>query len=218
MKKIWQNIDDAVKKQLLVDKGLNDFLKSIFPIETERQKFIQKCVRKIKTRRMLLRAQWYTEMANDQENVRQNRPALKLIFLMALAEALAKQRIGTIHIGSFDAIKEFFKYISEDDKRILSRGFKRAMLKLKHHNLRFFSILKVLYNIRNSAVHGEDYFSFSLMDPENKRMEPNLSILTSGYLGSKKRKTRVSLDVKLTYEELRDVFVRTAILNIKYII
>lgn len=207
-----------MKKGLIVDKGLNDFLKPIFPVDDERHDFIKNCLRKIGTRRMLLRAQWYTEIADDQEKVRQSRPALSLIFLMALAEAIAKNRTRNVHLRSPEAVKEFFKYISEEDKTLLFRGFRRLLISPRHHDLRFSSILKILYNVRNSAVHGEDYFSFSLMDRGEKEKHAgytDFGLITSGYLGGRREKRRVSLHVKLTYEELRDIFRRTALANIK---
>lgn len=200
------------------DTELHNFLNPVFATEHGRKKFIGNCLKRITTRRMLLRAQWYVEIADDQEKVRQNRPALRLIFLMALAEAIAKNRTSNIRLGSLEAIKEFFKYISGDDKKMLHRGFRRTLLSPKHHNLRFSSILRILYDIRNRAVHGEDYFSFSLMDVADKRKHAHYtsySLITSGYLGSRRNKKRVSLDVKLTYEDLRDIFRRTAIANIE---
>jgi hypothetical protein len=38
-------------------------------------------------------------------------------------------------------------------------------------------------------------------------------MITSGSLGKKGKKKRVSLDLSLTYEELRDIFRRVAIAN-----
>lgn len=221
-----KKIDDLAKQILLKDRGLNNFLKSDFPVISDRRNFVKKCLKKLKTRRMLLRAQWYLEIADDQVKVRQNRPALQLIFLMALAEAIAKQRIGNPHLSSLVAVKKFFNYISPSDKGMLNQSFRRALLQSKHHRLRFSSVLRILYEVRNSAVHGEDYFSFSLMDKNQKVAArasgyTSYSLLTYGYLvprkrkGKKVRKRREALELTLTYEELRNIFRRTAIENIK---
>lgn len=196
---------------LLLDKKLHDFLKPVFTDDIGRKDFIKKCLKKSATKRMLLRAQWYTEIADGQEKVKRDRPALRLIFLMALAECIAKQRTGNIDLPSFKAIREFFGYISDGDKNILYKG-----IKPQNRNLRFLSILKILYNVRNMAVHGEDYFSFSLMEKEKKeKCDDGYSLATFGYFGKKGRKEKVLLSIKLTYGELSGIFRKTAIANIK---
>ncbi len=221
MKNQWRKIDEAVKQGLLEDKDLHNFLEPILHAKSDREDFIKKCLKKISTRRMLLRAQWYTEIADDQQKIRQGRPALRILFLLGLAEALAKKRIGNQHLESFKAIQEFFKYISVSDRNVLQTSFKRTLLHPRQPMLRFSSILRILYDIRNRAVHGDDFFSFSLMDKERKKEHAHFSsfgLITSGYLGPRKRKKRISLDIKLTYEELRDIFRRTAIANIQSIL
>src|SRR5258708_860470 len=218
MENHWKKIDDLSKKGLLVDEDLHDFLKPIFPDISERTAFIKHCLKKLKTRRMLLRAQWYTEIADDKEKVRNNRPALKIIFLLALAEAIAKTRIGKNKIESLKAIQIFFQHVLPEDKKIITQNFQRALVKIKHHNLRFTSIIRILYDVRNRAVHGEDYYSFSLLDKDEKEKHKDytdFSLITAGSLGKKYKKRRVPLDICLTYEELRDVVRRTAIENIK---
>lgn len=211
-------IDELAKQGILNDKNIHQFLKSEFPTRTERLSFIKECLKKISTRRMLLRAHWYTEIADDQSSIRESRPALNLIFLMAMAEAIAKKRTNNKNLGSLEAIKCFFEYISNEDKNFLRRNFRRTLLGAKYHDLRFSSVLRILYDVRNRAVHGENYYSFSLLDRKSKlshKHYSSFSLISSGYLGPSKRKRRVSLDIKLTYEELRDVFRRTALANIK---
>jgi hypothetical protein len=218
MEKRWGEIDKQVKAGLVVDTRLNNFLKPVFPDINERRNFIKMCLKKTKTRRMLLRAQWYTEIADDQEKVRNNRPALKIIFLMGLAEAVTKTRVGKNNIEPLKAIQDFFRYILPEDKKMLAQNFQRAFLSPKHHSLRFTSIIRILYEIRNRAVHGEDYYSFALFHESEKQKYKDYTdfgYMTSGKLGKRKRKRRVPLSVKLTYEELRDAVRRTAIENIK---
>lgn len=215
MNKIWKKVDDATKRGLVVDKKLNNFLRPVFVVQQEREVFIKDCLKRTSTRRMLLRSQWYTEIADDQKKVRLNRPALRIIFLIALAEALAKKRLKKKNMKSFEAIKEFFKYITAQDKALFLKGFRRTLLYSKHHNLRFSSVVKVLYDIRNRAVHGEDYYSFSILDKKRKKEYDIDSSLTFAFLGNRNRKRKVSLDIALTYEDLRNIFRRTAIENIK---
>ncbi|MDB5204919.1 MAG: hypothetical protein JWP09_947 [Candidatus Taylorbacteria bacterium] len=215
---IWKPVEDATRQALVEDTELHQFLTPLLADKEERKKFIKKCLRKLKTRRMLLRAQWYLDIADDQELVRQNRPALKIIFLIALAEAVTKMKTGRNAIGSFDAIKRFFAFTSEQDKEKILLGFTRTLLSPKHHSLRFSSILRILYEIRNQAVHGEDYYSFSLPNEADKIKRAGYTdwgFITSSSLGKKGKKRRISLDISLTYEELRDIVRRTAIANIQ---
>lgn len=218
MKDIWKKIDKQVKQGLVIDKNLNAFLQPVFPNKNAREDFIKKCLKKTKTRRMLLRAQWYTEIADDMDKIRRGRPALRIIFLLAAAECVVKLSLGETNIPSDYAVKIFFSYISKEDKDKLIRNFKRTLLGVRHHKFRFSSIIRILYEIRNKAVHGEDYYSFSLLDEKEKKESSQYThygTITSGMLGKRGRKRRVSLDISLTYEELRDIIRRTAISNIQ---
>jgi len=214
----FKKIDELFKREILVDKKLHNLLQPFFTTEKERGEFIKKCLTQIRTRRMLLRLQWFSEVADDLEKIKANRPALKLIFVMAMAEGLTKQEFGK-KIHSKDAIKIFFGYTSQADKNILVRGFKRALTSAATPQLRFSSIIKILYEVRNKAVHGEDFWSFFFLTKKEKEEfikdgYTDYGLMTAGYLGRKNKK-RVSLDLTLTYEEFRDVIIRTAIANIR---
>ena len=200
----------------MIDKELDSFLKPVFPEPEEREKFVKTCFKRVKAREMLLRAQLYTELANNQKKIGRERPAIQLIFLMALAEGVAKRRTGK----SKDPIKDFFEYISSDDTKILLNQFKRTLSKPR---LRFSSVRRILYEVRNRAVHGDEFWEFSLVD-EAERAEAKMAGYTSygrltfGYLGKRGRKREQPIVLNLTYEELRDIFRRTAIENIKSIL
>lgn len=227
-KEAWKKVDEVTKQQLLVDKEVHAFLKPIFDDEAERTRFIKQCLNKLTARRMLNHAHWYLEMADAQEKVARGRPAIKIIFLMSLAEYITKARLRDNRIGSLKAIQSFFKFISKEDKALLQRGIEKLMVKIPHSKLRFTSLIRILYDVRNRAVHGEDYYSFSLPSPERKRKAyeedgyTHWSLATTGYLmsqprrrGGLRRKVRIPLDVTITYEDLREVFRRTAIANIQ---
>ena len=99
------------------------------------------------------------------------------------------------------------------------RSFKRALTSAATPQLRFSSIIKILYEVRNKAVHGEDFWSFFFLTKKEKEEfikdgYTDYGLMTAGYLGRKSKK-RVSLDLTLTYEEFRDIIIRTAIANIK---
>lgn len=220
MKNSWRKIDIAVKKELTENAGLNNFLSPFFDSEVDRKKFIKRCLVKLKTRRMLLRTQWYAEIADGLNVVRSSRPALQIIFLMSLAEGVARLRTGVLDddsVGSRKMIHNFFEFATTEDKKLLAQKFQRALISVKHHKLRFSSAVNILYNIRNKAVHGDDFYSFSLLDEQRKKEYINegythYGVMTTGLLG-KKKKRRVSLDISLTYIELRNIIVRTALEN-----
>lgn len=224
MKNPWRKIDRAVKKGLIEDTDLNNFLSPFFGSEINRKEFIRGCLIKLKTRRMLLRAQWYAEIADGLSVVRSNRPALQIIFLMSLAEGAARLRTGNVDddsVSSKKMIHDFFKFTSAEDKKLLAQKFRRALVSVKHHKLRFSSAVNILYDIRSRAVHGNDFYSFSLLDEQHEKEYINggfthCGVMTAGFLGKKrKRKRRVPLDISLTYRDLRDIVVRTALENIR---
>lgn len=217
----WRKLSIAVKKGLIEDKDLNNFLNPFFDSKIATKNFIKQCLKKLKTRRMMLRAQWYAEIADGLGRVRNNRPALQIIFLMSLAEGVTRLRTGAVNndgVGSKKMIHDFFKFTTTEDKKILSQKFQRALVSVKHHKLRFSSAISILYDIRNKAVHGDDFYSFSLLSEQKKKEfvdggYTTYGMMTSGFLG-KKRKRRVPLHIVLTYKELRAIIVRTAIQNI----
>jgi len=221
------NIDKAVKTHILNDGDVHRFLRPILKNSKERAVFIKKCLKKTKTRRMLNHAHWYIEIADAQDKVKYARPALKVIFLMSLAEYIAKEVYGG-NLGSEKAIQAFFKWTTKEDKEKIKNGIKRLIASRPHHSLYFRSIVNILYNVRNKAVHGEDYYSFSLPEPKYKEAHvgyDHWGLIVPGELTIKPRKRtnirkkhRISLDISITYEELREIFIRTAINGIKSLI
>lgn len=220
-----------IKQDIIQDEVLIEFLTPFFQDKDKTIEFISVCLRNIRTQRMLLRTHWYAEIADGIEKVRASRPALRIIFLMSMAEGVARLRLKREKDSdnSKGMISNFMNLMLESDKNQLRRDFRRAMIRIPHHQLQFSKIVNIFYDIRNRAVHGDDFYSFSLLD-ENRKKEyvsegySDYGVLTHGEWkpsrrkGSKTpayKKTRVTIDVKLTYEELRAIFIRTAIENIK---
>lgn len=203
----WEEIDRLVQEFMVSDEARNKYLRPIYPNKDAREKFIRKCFTKLKTRRMLNRAQWYSEIADAMEKIKPGKTALKIIFLMSLAEGVSTLKLGkkqTKSIGSFKTIKKFFDYISEKDKHKLIKNIQNLSSSSYTQTLRFSSIIQFFYDIRNRAVHGEDYYSFSLES----------GMITSAKLG-KKNKRHKAINTSLTYKELRNIFRRTALANIE---
>jgi hypothetical protein len=178
----------------LIDNDVDNFLKPVFSEQAEREFFVARCDENESARLALLNAAWYTAIADGQDQVRHSRPPLRIIFLMAVAEYVAKQRVGS-DIGSFEAIKEFFTYISDEDKDLILRTMRRSIVSAPQDGLTLQLILEILYNVRNGAVHGEDFFSFALMDEEEKKKygAESFAIITTGYTGRGAEKISVDL-------------------------
>ncbi len=213
---LWKQLEEEAKKSILSDKDLHTFLSRYIPDVDDRNRFIKACLRKKKTRRMLLRLQWFSQIADDLTKVKEARPALQFIFLMALAEGIVGERTGDYNMPSRKAVGDFFKYTTPDDKIILQNGIRRSLASSSLHSLRFSSIISILYEARNRAVHGKDFWVFTL--PDSNDMQNSLTMLTEGWLGKPGRKRRLPLEINLTYEDIRDVFSRTALENIRAVL
>lgn len=212
-----ERLDFLAKKSIESDPRLHQLLLPFFLNDREVGSFVHQCLKKMKTRRMLLRVQWYDELANLIRQARDKRPALPLIFLMAMAESTARALLPASterKIGSLKAVKNFFSHIEENDKVLLQRSIRRTLRLPNTPQLQFLSIIKILWQVRNNAVHGTNFWDFGLPDTK-KTMDQYYSLITEGQLGSRKHQRRVMLEVKIPYEKLRDIFIRTAIQAIK---
>ena len=213
-----KKMDEHVKK-VIAQESLPFWLQ-YFPTQADASDFIKNCLKKFLTRRMMLRTEWYVEIADKMPKIHDSRPALQVIFLVALAEGIARRRFTKKEaddMGPTQLVIDFFRYIIGSDKKELEMKFRRSLTSTGYHQLYISSIIRILYQVRNDAVHGEDYWDFSLVDTKRHKdaHEPHWRLMTSGWLGPRKRKRRITVETKLTYENLRDIFIRTAIQNIQ---
>ncbi len=203
-------------KEILSDADLSKFLSRYLTSKEERLDFIRHCLQKVQTRQMLLRLHWYVDLAHDFGSVKLSRPSLQIIFLMSMAEALARYKKRYSKMGSKDAIHEFFKEILSEDESLMKQKFRRSLASNSSSQLTFKSIVNILYQVRNDAVHGKAFWKFHLSDERD--LDQGMSLITEGYLGPQNRKRRESLELTLTYKQLVDVFVRTGLENIKTVL
>src|SRR3989344_5505486 len=214
--KSLKELDKHTKKVLAQDPESILFWSKYFSGKEEAILFIKNCLKKLLNRRMMLRTEWYVGIADSMPKIRDSRPALQVIFLVSLAEGLAGARSTkrqANNLGSQKSVLDFFKYIAKSDREELMTKFRRTLTATGRQTLRFSSIIRILYQIRNDAVHGEEFWKFSLVDKKHHKdvKEPHWSLLTTGRLGTKKRKREENIETRLKYENLRDIFVRTAI-------
>lgn len=187
-----KKLDERTKQGLVQDEDLLIFWSKYFSSRAETSIFIKNCLRKLSTRRMMLRVRWYVDIANGMTKVRENRPALQVVFLIALAETIARRKFTKKQadtMGSLKLVLNFFKHITNSDKIELEKKFKRTLSSAKYHKLHISSVVRILSQVRNDAVHGEEFLGFSLVDKKrhNEADNPYWSLITSGWLGTKKK-------------------------------
>lgn len=207
------DFDRQVREQIANSDEYIDFYRPFFSSRNETRKFLYKCLQKITTRRMMLRVVWYVDIADQMPKVKQGRPSLQIAFLISMAEQIARRRYTKTQanrLGSQKLVLDFYSYVTTSDKTLLESRVRRLLGPRPTSPLRFTSIIRILYDVRNRVFHGLDFWSFSLQKPQGRT-----NLITSGWLGKMNRKRRVSLDVSLKYKDLRDLTIRTAIENIK---
>lgn len=179
--------------------------------------FVERCSKNDKTNRMINQICWLIDIADNLSKIKERSTALQVIFLMTVMECIAKIRLDeeeANEIGSFDAVKEFLKFISEEDKEYIKIKFQRQIEEEPYDKeFDYQDIIKILYNVRNDVLHEGVFYDFSLATEKDK--QEDASRQNFGNLGNKQNKEIICLSVKLTYKELRDIVVKTAIANIE---
>ncbi|MEX0999924.1 MAG: hypothetical protein WD000_08205 [Thermodesulfobacteriota bacterium] len=210
------NFDERIDKNILEDPELNFFLDRYISNKGEKILFIKDCLKKDQKRKILLRLQWYAETADRMEMIRRGRPALQITFLMAMAEAIMAGKKENNNLPSKQAIKDFFLGVDLRDQKVLEFGIKLSLNDIEEPYLTLPKIIDIMYEVRNRVVHGKDYWNFLM--PDKKDVREGFTLVTRGWIGKRGKKKEISLDVRIAYEELRDVFIRTGLNHIRSIL
>ncbi|KKR47091.1 MAG: hypothetical protein UT82_C0003G0005 [Parcubacteria group bacterium GW2011_GWB1_40_14] len=200
--------------------SLLKLLKPFFSSEKTTEIFLDDAFKISGARGMLLRLDWYIELAEIVETLRPDRPSLRLIFLLATAESIMRSRIalneGQIiaqQKGSWEVIKGFFQGLSDENKIQLFHGIRRPLGDEK--GVEFGSVekvIRILWQARNDAAHGNDFWTFQLPDSS---MAVNGSLITEGRMSDKE--TFFSLDISITYDNIQRIVIETALAHIRTI-
>lgn len=215
----YEKYDKKVRSEISKDKVLISIIQPFLEKDEDPKGFIVKSLENRKGRSIILRLKWFLEIANGIEEIKPGRPALKLIFIMALIEGVSRIKEENDDLKSIDAINKFFELTNEDSKKYILENFKSTITEKKE--ITFDDFLEIIYDIRSRAVHGNTFWEFSFMDKDTKEKEPDyFSFVISGYLKSKEdsKKKRITLDIKLTYDEFEKIIIDTVIRNIKKIL
>lgn len=203
-----RELEALAQQDILNDPKLMNLLE---PHIKDSRSFVKECLRKKQTRHMLLLTQWYADIADDVRIAHDQDP-LRIIFLFSLAEGVAKQREKNANDDSRSSeyCLKFFQHISQSDKDTLETKVRGVYSKPGSDQLHLRTILNVLYNVRSDAVHGRRFWEFSL----SKKSDGKYPRMVYGPVGKPNRKRKAVLNISLTFSELRNIFVRTAIANI----
>ena len=138
-------------------------------------------------------------LADWMDSAAPSRPALKILFFVVLAEAVAKMTLG--YMGERESKKHvdhFFENLClSADRGALARAFRRKDT-TPPTPLSLSEAIDVLYDVRNSVAHRGEYFGFHLFEPER-----NVITVTPYKDGS--------LEVFLSASQLRAIVIRGAV-------
>lgn len=159
---------------------------------------------------MFNRVRWFIEIANEQRY-----DSLKVLFLLAMAETSIKfmeNRYEDFRDSGPD-VKKFFHKFMADDQTSLELFFKKKKrndIAFWTKKVSFVEIIEILLNVRNTVAHGKNHYNFRFQNPSGSFIN-RLTCET----GSRDKKKKVSVEVELTYEQLRFLMLKYAFANIE---
>lgn len=152
---------------------------------------------------MMHQARRLVELADAMEAVRPGRDALKVFFLIVCAEALAKLADGATDEGRSRAYtRRFFDECTlACDRQLLEQSFVGVDDDGFPRFLSLGDVIDVLYNVRCDVAHEGRYWEFTFCDNGIPMINSNPEI-----------------EVRLSYQEFRNVLVRAAINAIRSVL
>lgn len=181
-----------------------EFVDEIFSSEKEGRE------ETLRPRRIANRLKWYL---NEGESFPLRIVSLRIVFISAMAEGIDKIFHGRDDEEgrSRESVENFFRNIPEKilDELVIvheESGIDR--------NLTNEEFAQMLYYVRCDAMHGREFWGFSLQEDGANQGDYNLFQGVFVGSGKAKRKIHVSLKTSFTYEALRDIVMK---IGIKYI-
>ncbi|MDJ0306632.1 hypothetical protein [Dehalobacter sp.] len=201
------------------NKKLESFLVSIFKGEKNGPN---------KPRLMINNVMRLVSLADDIEQIRCGKDALKIFFLVVCIETL--YTIAQIDIKKHKMVIDFFeKYVIEEDRIFILDNVKRSLADYKYQVIREkdeteqeynkrckeeldFSFnteitveifAKILSEVRNTFTHEGDYWSFSLTESDYP-IQQIVKIEEQFNTGKKER----IYNIKMNYGQLRQIFLK----------
>lgn len=141
---------------------------------------------------MMHQVQRLVSLADDIDQIRPNREALRLFFLIVCAENIAKLHANFGREGkSYFYVQNFFeKFVSSADRKVLES----SIVDSQFHMLNLEQVARLLYDVRCDVVHEGNYWSFQFAFPDIPAItgEPPIT-------------------VRIRYCQLRDIVVRAGV-------
>lgn len=202
MQDIQKKLNKARDTDILNDEEIRKFYLPYFSNDPNKvQAFIKKCLKRDKTRKMLLLTQWLTEIADKIPSASKSGAGnLQIVFLITLAESVAKYSDNYTKEGdSKKFIDTFFTFLSSGDKEILVSKFKT----INSQKSKLKCIIGDFYDIRNRAVHNGIFFDFFFRG--------DCTTMASIRRGKKNKKRAVVMENDLDYNTFKEIIVRSSI-------
>lgn len=209
-KVIFKDVQKALDRERVKEQELKNIIGFNFDSSQEVESFVQKCLKKNKTRCMLNRLQWFVELANFQKY-----DSVKTFFLMAMAETNIKLLENRFKDNSNEVndVKKFFNRFSKQDKNELQKYFFKKDNFLNKKTFKFEKVVGIILNVRHRVVHGKNHYDFRFHDGSD-----NLMNIIFGEIGTKNNKKNIRYELEITYKEFKEMMVRNAIDNIKSVL
>ena len=141
---------------------------------------------------MMHQVQRLVSLADDIDQIRPNREALRLFFLIVCAESIAKlhANFGGENQSNFYVRRFFENFVSPADRQVLES----SIVNSQFHMLNLEQVARLLYDVRCDVVHEGNYWSFQFAFPDMPAItgEPPIT-------------------VRIRYRQLRDIVVRAGV-------
>ena len=183
---------------------LKEMLKAAIPNDEERVIFVDECLADASKRELILDIFFNLRLSDNATDTEFGfRPALGILHLAIIAESMVKRT--DVLRGSKARFKKFFDYAINDDKIELARRLRKVIDTIEVSGTLDAS-LEILYGVRCGVVHDGNYFSFSMCADCPREGRPGMiSTYPDGHNGI------VQVETSFSYQELRAVFLRTAV-------
>jgi hypothetical protein len=176
-----------------------NFYRPFFPSEEALQGFVVACEQLTPpdnlAKIVMHQCQRLISLSDEIANIRPNREALQLLFLMICAENISKLHDSFEEEGqSRRYVRKFFDdFLDENDKDTISIGFTDHSIQ-PMLNLSFRDAIDMLYDVRCDVVHEGNYWGFMFHDGQIPVLNNDPDIISN-----------------ITFDQLRIIFIRGCI-------
>ena len=187
------------------------FYLPFFDKQAEAEDFVERCEGQVlpnnTAKIMMHQTKRLVSISDQMQQIQEDYPLLRLLFLLICAENIAKLAEQFDKDGkSREFVQKFFRlYSIPKEQQRLGRSFEDDV----ECPVGLEVAVDILYAVRCDIVHGGRYWGFSFSD--GKRRMWNDDPRSDELLKKNKKKKCDAIVVTLTFEELREIIVRSCI-------